>query len=316
MSGISLSLLVFRHRLKRATDATWHALCAQEYAERWWKSIPDEDLPSDISNYPGDRRFPFGAIKISPHEFIASKDRLAEVQLENAIITVAGAFEAYMADLIGRCILIDPSLLENSEMEIKLGDLVKPEALSAPILWLSQEFVQKTVRNKSHAKLIIRYGSMIRRDIAAANAQDFELWNKFVLLRNALIHSAGIVTKDLSDVWSDRFPNPKAPITLTASDVKAGHKAAYGLANTIDEFALERVIGKSDAELLAREFFVLKGQTDAAEISRQIWHILGEKYSKSQVEAALAKQRREQRDPSIEFQIREDWMCRPHEIYS
>lgn len=315
MNTISLSLLVFRHRIKRATDSTWHALCAQEYAERWWDSIPETEKPANISLYPGDRRSPFGAMKISPKEFILANEKLSSVYIENSIITVAGAFEAYMADLIGRCVRLKPDLLANSDMTLSVSDLVQPDVLSSPISWLSQEYVQKMVRNKSHSKLIKRFGNMISRDIYAANKRDHETWNKFILLRNALVHAAGLVTTDLSSLWGERFPRIKIPITLDYSDVVSVHKTAYSLANTIDEFALERVIEKNDAELLARELFVANGETDPSAISQKVTHLLGVKFSKGDVDFAIAKQRREQSDPSKEFMLREEWLCRPHDIY-
>ena len=30
------------------------ALCCQEYAHRWWASVPEEERPSNISLYPND----------------------------------------------------------------------------------------------------------------------------------------------------------------------------------------------------------------------------------------------------------------------
>ena len=313
--GISLSLLAFRHRIKRASDSAWHALCCQEYAQRWWATIAKADLPSNISDFPGDRRKPFGAIKISPEKFVDACEKLALVHIENAIISMAGAFEAYLADLIGRCILVKPEVLADSDMTFCASELVQPEALSSPAMWISQEYVQRAVRNKSHSKLIHRVGNMMKRDIRAANTEDYEAWNKFVLLRNAIVHAAGLVTDELSKAWAKRFPSPRSVINMQPADIVAAHKAAYGLANTIDAFALETVIQKADAELLARELFVVRGETDAATISRQITHLLGEKFGKGKVEAALARQRREQLDTSKEFLIREEWLCRPHDIY-
>lgn len=315
MPAISLSLLVFRHRIKRATDATWHALCSQEYATRWWDSIADEDKPSDISQYIGDRRKPFGAFKLSPSDFVSANEKLSIVHIENSIIAVAGAFEAYMADIIGRCVRLKPELLDNSEMTLSVNELVQPDALTSPLSWLSQQYVQKMVRNKSHSKLIKRFGSMIKRDISSANKKDYESWEKFILLRNALVHAAGLVTQELSQSWNDRFPSNRVAIVLNSSDVISAHKAAYGLANTIDKFARETVIGKSDAELMARELFVLKGLEDPSLISQHIHQVLGETFGKGKVKAALATQRREQADPSKEFLLREEWLCRPHDIY-
>jgi hypothetical protein len=315
LTAISLSLLAFRHRIKKSSDAAWHALCCQEYAERWWATIPEAQLPSNISQFPGDRRTPFGAMKISPAQLNDASKKFQSVHIENAIISMAGAFEAYMADLIGRCLIVKPGLLADSDMTFKASELVQPEAISSPVVWLSNEYVQRAVRNKSHSKLIQRFGNMAKRDVAKANASDYEAWNKFVFLRNALVHAAGLVTEDLSKSWSGRFPSPLSPIVVKASDIIAAHRAAYGLADTIDAFALETIIQKADAELLAREIFVVKGETDAAVISRSITHILGEKFSKNQVEAALARQRRKQMDTSKEFLIREEWLCRPHEIY-
>lgn len=316
LAGISLSLLAFRHRIKKVTDAAWHALCCQEYAERWWEEVPEGEIPSDLSQYPGDRRTPFGAIKISPAQFIGASSTFQSVQIENAIISVAGAFEAYMADLIGRCLLVKPELLADSDMTFKASELAQPEAIASPVMWLSNEYVQRVVRNKSHSKLIQRFGNMAKRDVAKANAADYAAWNQYVLLRNALVHAAGLVTEELSHALQDRFPSPKRSIVVQPADIVAAHKAAYGLADTIDAFALETIIKKADAELLARELFVVKGETDAASISRSITHLLGANFSKSAVEAALARQRREQPDTSKEFLIREEWLRCPHEIYS
>ena len=314
MSGISLSLLVFRHRIKHITDATWHALCSQEYAERWWKIVPEDEKPQNISQYPDDRRYPFGAIKISPKEFIDSNDKHSLIHIENTIIRIGGVFEAYMADLIGRCIRLKPDLLSTSEMEFLVSDLVQPDALASPLTWLSREYVQKMVRNKSHSKLIKRFGNMIKRDIASANPDSYNLWNKFILLRNTIVHAAGLVSPELSLSWSEEFPCSGVPVKLDAKFIISMHKTAYDLANTIDNFALDIVIGKSDAELMARELFVLHGIDDSPEISRQITHVLSEKFSKGEVEAALAKQRREEQDPADEFPMIREWLRHPHDM--
>lgn len=315
MAGITLSLLAFRHRIKRASDAAWHALCCQEYAQRWWVAVPDEEMPANISDYPGDRRTPFGAMKISPKNFSAAGKKLGSAHIENAIISIAGAFETYMADLIGRCVSVKPELLADSDMEFKASELVQRGALSSPAMWISREYVQRAVRNKSHSKLIQRFGNMAKRNIQAANSTDYDVWNRFVMLRNALVHAAGLVTEDLCQVWDERFPSAQTTISLQPADIVAAHRAAYGLANTIDSFALETVIQKADAELLSRELFVVKGETDPATISKQIAHLLGEKFGRNRVEEALARQRREQLDTTKEFLIREEWLCRPHDIY-
>jgi len=316
MSSISLPLLVFRHRVKRATDATWHALCSKEYAARWWSEMPDEEKPKDISEYPGDRKTPFGSIKLHPNDFIKAGEKLQSVHIENSIITVAAAFEAYMADVIGRCVRLKPELLSTSEMTLTVAELVQPNPISDLVSWLSQEYVQKMVRNKSHSKLIKRFGGMIKRDISAANSKNYEEWNKFILLRNSIVHAGGLVTEELASSWHDRFNNIKSIIKLDSSDIVSVHRVAYSLANTIDKFAIETVIGKSDAELLARELFVSNGIKDEAEISRIATKILGVKFSKGDVASAIAKQKREQDDPSKEFYIREEWLCRPHDIYT
>lgn len=314
MDGISLPLLVFRHRLKRASDAAWHALCCQEYAHRWWATIPEAEHPSDISLYPGDRRQPFGAMKIPPGTFLAASEKLGMVHIENSVIAMAGAFEAYLSDLIGRCILLKPKLLATSEMTFEVSELVQPDVLSSPVTWIAQEYVQRSVRNKSHSKLIKRFSNMLKRDIEAANIVDYQAWNRYVLLRNALVHAAGLVTEDLSSAWLERFPSAGAAINLKLADLVAAHKAAYGLANTIDRFAVETVIKSSDAELLSRELFVVRGETDEATISREIANLLGAKFGKGHVEVALARQRREQLDTRKEFPIREEWLRQPHEI--
>lgn len=316
MAGISLPLLAFRHRIKRASDGAWHALCAQEYAVRWLEAIPDADLPKDLSQYPGDRRNPFGALKISPAQFSQACSTLHRVQIENAIIAIAGAFEAYMADLIGRCLMIKPELLADSDMPFKASELVTSEALSSPLMWLSAQYVQRSVRSKSHSELIRRFGGMAKRDVAKSNQADYDSWNQFVMLRNALVHASGLVTTDLATAWNARFPYPRKQILVEPGDLIAAHKAAYGLANTIDRFAISTIIGKSDAELLAREIFVATGETNSAAISRRITHLLSQKFSKSEVEAAVARQRREQLDTSKEFPVREEWLRRPHEVYA
>jgi hypothetical protein len=316
LTGISLPLLAFRHRIKRASDGAWHALCAQKYAQRWWATINESDLPKDISQYPGDRKTPFGSIKISPSQFSKSGETFDRVHIENAIISITGAFEAYMADVIGRCLLVNPELLSDSEMPFKTSELVTPEALSSPLTWIAGQYVQRSVRSKSHSELIRRFGSMVKRDVPKTNPVDYDAWNRFVMLRNALVHAAGLVTGDLVRLWGTRFHSPRTLIVVEPTDLKLVHKAAYGLANTIDAFAVDRVIKKSDADLLAREIFVLTGKTDSGEISRTIAHLLNERFSKNQVEASLAKQRREQLDTSKEFLIRVEWLHRPHEIYT
>lgn len=313
MSEISLSLLVFRHRIKRASDASWHALCSQEYAKRWWDGVPAQQIPTDVSNFPGDRKFPFGAIKISPQRFVEAGATLSKVHIENGIIAIAGTFEAYMADLIGRCVQLNPNLLSTSDVVFKASELVQAEALASPVNWIAQEYVRKNVRNKSHTELIRRFGSMIKRDIAKANVADSEQWHKYVLLRNALVHAAGLTTDDLTKTWSSRFSKLRAPVVVEMADLVAAHRAAYGLADTIDAFALATVIHKSDAELLARELFVAHGEANPANLSRKVAHILGAKFSKSKAESAIAKQRREHNDPSREFTLRPEWLCRPHE---
>ena len=304
---------MFRHRIKRATDASWHALCSQEYAKRWWNSVPENDKPSKISEYPGDRKSPFGSIDLSPDDFIAAGPRLKAVYLENVVISVATAFEAYMADIIGRCIRLCPNLLTTSEIQFTVGELVQPDAVADPVGFLSQEIVRKMVRNKSHSKLVNRFGNMIKRDICSANRPDYDNWNKYVLLRNALIHTAGRVTKELSMSFGARFSQIDSPIVLETSDIVSAHKTAYGLANTIDEFAIETVIGDSDADLMAREIFVSEGDCDCSAISQRIYQVLGRKFSKGDVEASIAKQKREQQDPSKEFYVPKEWLCRPHD---
>ena len=201
MSEISLSLLIFRHRIKRASDASWHALCCQEYAKRWWGTFESGNLPNNISEISGDKKSPFGAIKISPNRFIELNAQLSQVHIENGVVSIAGAFEAYMVDIIGRCIRLKPELLSGSDVTFKASDLVQPEALSSPISWISQEYVRKNIRNKSHSELMKKLGSMNKRDIPKDNASDYEAGHKIVRLRNAEVHAAGLVKEELVNTW-------------------------------------------------------------------------------------------------------------------
>lgn len=49
---------------------------------------------------------------------------------------------------------------------------------------------------------------------------------KYVVLRNALVHAAGVSTADLSQTWPERFPAERISIELDSFDVVAAHKAA------------------------------------------------------------------------------------------
>lgn len=283
----SLAFAKFKVSLEAEIRTFWHILSCQEYATRWLNQANPK--PDHLSKYPGDNRNPFKSIDLSIPEFISHSPYIQDFVRENAVVSFITAFEFYLFETLERLIYIDPSLINDSSIPIEAKEIsqVTDQDIRR---WLATKVADKYLRNKSHSEMIARIDKFAKSGVG--KRPEVEEWNKWSLVRNAVVHTSRFVTNDLASAWPDRFRSVGSPLHLTDKEVARVHHLALTLSSAIDERAIQSTIKDRDATVLARELFIQKGLDSPRAIRKELDRIIQSKISVPVIEKILSNQRK------------------------
>ncbi len=284
----SIAYLKFRTLLEQEIRTFWHLLSSLEYAERWLEAAN----PARLTLHPGDDKYPFRAIDITPKEFISEQTTVSSHLRENTLISFVTAFECYLSELLERLVYVDPSLLDDSELQISAKELASAVQTADPKRWLATKVTDKYLRNKTHAEMISKMDKFCKAGVSKSLADEIAEWSRWSLVRNSIAHTSRQVTSELSKAWPERFPAAGGPIALENKELARIHHLALKIADAIDERAVKTRIQKHDELLLAREIFVQRGISEPSALKATLGKVMTVKVSKIDIDKTLAAQRR------------------------
>jgi hypothetical protein len=198
----SIAYLKFKVLLEQEIRTFWHLLASLEYSERWLVA----NNPARLTLYPGDSKYPFKAIDISPGEFLAEQADVASHLRENTLVSFVTTFECYLSELLERVLYLDPSLLSDSDMPFTAKELGKAVQNSDMRRWLAAKVTDKYLRNKTHQEMIARIDKFCQAGVSKSLDTEIEEWSLWSLVRNSIVHTSRQVTAELSSAWPQRFP--------------------------------------------------------------------------------------------------------------
>lgn len=299
--GRSLAYLQFQARLTSEIGNFWYLNNSTIYAKRWIESIPSKDLPITLGRFSGDERNPFTSLDISPSAFIDRQADVVSSLKENTIVTFVTAFEVYLLNAVERTVFLNPGCMKDSDLSFTASDLSGFISNGEPKVAFARGVADKYMRNKSHAKMIKRFAKIIKSGVETTLKTDIEEWANWSLVRNSIVHAGRGVSQDLYDAWRLRFGSVGSSLEIRDREVVRVHYLALKIARELDTRLVETTIKFNDAELFARELFVLFGISDPGQLSLKVSQILGGRFKKSQAEKAIALQRRGEKITGFRF---------------
>jgi hypothetical protein len=284
----SIAFLKFKSLLEQEIRTFWHVLASLEYAERWLATA----APATLAAHPGDKKYPFNAIDISPADFVAEQVLVASHIRENALVSFVTTFECYLSELIERLIYLEPSLVMDSDLQISAKEMAEVVPNTDMRRWLARRVTDKYLRNKTHGAMIERIDKFCKAGVSKSLESEIQEWSRWSLVRNSIVHTSRQVTPDLSAAWPTRFPTAGGAITLENKELSRIHHLALKIASAIDKRAIATLIHKRDEALIAREIFIQRGTSDATALRSVLGNIMPIKITKIDLEGMLAAQRR------------------------
>lgn len=280
----TIAFLKFKVLLEQEIRTFWHLLTSLEYSERWLSA----NQPLTLTLHPGDNRYPFRAIDISPEAFISEQIAVGSHLRENTLVNFVTTFECYLSELLERMLYLDPSLLFDSDMPIFAKELASVVQYSDVRRWLAAKVTNKYLRNKTHEEMIQRIGELCKAGVAKSLKSEIEEWSRWSLVRNCVVHTSRQITDDLVKVWPDRFSSVGGAIELTNEELARIHHLALKIAGAIDSRAVKTRIQKHDELLIAREIFVQKGIAKPNMLVAELNKIMQVKATQADVQKMLS----------------------------
>lgn len=284
----SIAFLKFKSLLEQEIRTFWHVLASLEYAERWLT----KEAPATLTAHPGDKKYPFNAIDISPSDFIGEQMLVASHIRENALVSFVTTFECYLSELLERLIYLEPSLVMDSDLQISAREMAEVVPNTDMRRWLARRVTDKYLRNKTHGAMIERIDRFCKAGISKSLESEIQEWGRWSLVRNSIVHTSRQITAELSASWPTRFPTTGGPITLENKELARIHHLALKIAAAIDKRAVAALIHKRDEALIAREIFIQRGTTNATALRTILASIMPIKITRIDIEGVLAAQRR------------------------
>ncbi len=288
----TINFVVFKRRLTAEVRNYWYVRSAFEYSERWWNEDGRLDANQYITSLDGDNVPPFSGIDIEPRKYLSAKPDVLWSVRGNAITNIVTAFETYLYYLLKRAIFLKPSLIEDSGVEFSAGELASSYDTPDPREWLAEAVVAKYIRNNSHRKILKKIDKLIKGGFTNGEADLIDRWCRKVTLRNALIHNAKLVNKELVEEWPKKFSTIGQPIALDDGDVVRSHFVAYELAGKIDKQFQRAVIDEQDARTLARVLYLLDRTRSTGAVAASVFQIINYPFSKDMAESAVSYQKK------------------------
>ncbi|MCC4212960.1 hypothetical protein [Leeuwenhoekiella parthenopeia] len=290
--GKSLALQHFYKSIEAEIRNYWQINTSLIYSERWWKTIPEIDLPARITLYPGDNKIPFTSIDLPPKTYLENHNSVLQITRENSIVNFITVFEVYLFNIVKRMMYLQPTLIGESGMPFEAKEIADEMENDNVREWFAEKVTQKYIRNKSHLMMVKRLESMLKYQLNDPSDGLVEDWNKWTYVRNAIIHNGRETSDDLSRVWNERFTSVGAPLNMTDADIIKLPYIAIELAKKVDKIIMESVIQNEDAGLLVRELFVRNGIEESQDLAKSVWNILNSRLGKPLVQKYLAYQKR------------------------
>lgn len=289
----TLHFTIFKRRLTAEIRNYWYCRASFEYAIRWWAEENRDGQYPYLSHFPGDKKnHIFSSIDIAPSEFVDLRDQVLWGIRCNAVTNIVTAFETFLYYQLKRAIYLKPELIEKSGVEFAAGELASSYASPDHKEWLAEAVVSKYIRNNSHRKMIRKFDVLIKGGVVNGASDLIDRWCRKVTLRNALVHNAKLVTKELVEDWPERFSSTGVPIALDDGDVVRAHHVAYSLAKAIDEQVQRSVIGEEDARTLSRVIFLMYRKTPVGEVADMVFKLINFPCSKDLASSAITYQKK------------------------
>jgi len=185
-----------------------------------------------------------------------------------------------------------PEVLEKSEVSFTASDVAVAVKRDDVAAWFAHRVAERYCRNKSHNDLISRLANISRSGVRKQHGSEIEEWLRWVLVRNSIVHLGGESSQDLTRSWPERFPRPGDIIQLTGSEISQAAHVSRLLVEVLDQRLLATIVKESDQELLAQEVFIRHGVVSPARLVPHVNSVLNSSMSRSSVERALARHRR------------------------
>ena len=171
----------------------------------------------------------------------------------------------------------------------QLAEVVKRENFRA---WFAHRIADKYSRNTSHGDLIARLATLAKSGILKQHHSECQEWERWVLVRNSVVHLGGRVSNDLATAWPAQYPTEGRPIKLTDKDILRAAYISRVLARALDKRLVQEVIGDNDQVLLAQELFIRTGVSNPKRLSAAVSKCMGSNMKTNKAEEAVAAQRR------------------------
>lgn len=288
----TVNFVVFKRRLTAEIRNYWYCRTAFEYSARWWKEENRVAEYEYITKYPGDNTQLFSSIDIPPAEYVSAKDDVLWSIRGNAITNIVTAFETYLYYQLKRAIYLKPDLIEESGIQFSAGELASGYSMLDHREWLAEAVVSKYIRNNSHRKMIEKVDRLIKGGVLNGQPELIDRWCRIVTLRNALIHNAKKVNKELVEEWPEKCTKIGEDIVLGDEDVVPVHFVAYELARKIDAQFQRTTIEGEDARTLARVIYLMDRTRTHGQVADAVFKILNYRFSRDMANSAIAFQKK------------------------
>jgi hypothetical protein len=292
MSGYSLPYIKFIVRHEHELRVHWHSLAALDYARRWLTGLAPADVPVKLADFPGDKRSPFTNVDISPAAYVGHSAGVASSISQRTLVQIVTVFETYIYDAFQRAVFLDPDLVKDSKVSFEASRLASAVRRSDVRAWFAHQMADRYSRSLTHGELISRLAKLAKSGVLQQHGDEYAEWQRWVLVRNSIVHLGGSVSTELAAAWPSKFASEQAPILLVDKDIIRAAHVSRLLSKNLDKRLVQEVIGDQDQALMAQEIFIRSGVSDPKKLSSAISKRSGANMKPSIAAKAIAAQKR------------------------
>jgi len=287
----SIAYLKFIKRHEAELHSYWFHQVAAIYAARWLKEH-EQAISDRLTSFPGDGVVPFTHLDVTPAVFWQLVPAQQQYLAHTAIVRLVTLFENFLYDSIQRAVFLEPNLLGKSELKIEANALAEALLQEGARAWFGHYVADKLCRGKSPSELIARVDGLLKAGIGTRLKKEVDEWILWTLVRNAVAHLGGDITRELADKWPARFPQPGSKISLSPVDVTRVAFLSRTLASELDNGQVPLSTRTADSELLASELFIRNGVDDPSDLAHRVSAILSVRIGREDAVRLLATFRR------------------------
>jgi hypothetical protein len=288
--GNSLAHAKFIRRHEDELNSYWFHRVAAIYSSRWLQEH-GADIKKLVTSYPGDNHTPFKNLALTPSDVLALVPKQEQVLAQGTVVRLVTIFENFLYDCIQRAVFLHPTAIA-IEVKVDGSALASAVAGQGARAWFAHYVADKLCRGKTPTELLSRVDAILKAGVSSRLASDVDEWTRWTLVRNAIVHLGGDVTRELADRWPARFSGPGTAIKLLEADVRRVAYLSRTIAKNLDLGQQPRADRIADRDLLASELFIRFGVADPSELARKTTRILNTKMNRAAAEQLLAKVRR------------------------